>query len=69
MSFLWGAIVGTASPIPYWYSIFFITVLIHRCGRDFERYIFFIVEIYEVTNNRLGVRASMARTGNATAKS
>lgn len=37
MSFLWGAIVGTASPIPYFYSLFFITVLVHRCGRDFER--------------------------------
>lgn len=37
MSFLWGAIVGTATPIPYFYSIFFITVLTHRCGRDFER--------------------------------
>jgi len=37
MSFLWGAIIGTATPIPYFYCIFFITVLIHRCGRDFER--------------------------------
>jgi hypothetical protein len=37
MSFLWGAVVGTATPIPYFYSVFFITVLIHRCGRDFER--------------------------------
>jgi Delta24(24(1))-sterol reductase len=39
MSFLWGAIVGTASPIPYFYPVFFITVLVHRCGRDFERYV------------------------------
>jgi delta24(24(1))-sterol reductase len=39
MSFTWGAIVGFATPIPYFYSVFFITVLIHRCGRDFERYV------------------------------
>lgn len=39
MSFTWGAIVGFATPIPYFYAVFFITVLIHRCGRDFERYI------------------------------
>lgn len=37
MSFTWGAVVGFCSPIPYFYSVFFITVLIHRCGRDFER--------------------------------
>ncbi|TFY77412.1 hypothetical protein EWM64_g6598 [Hericium alpestre] len=36
-SFTWGLVVGTASPIPYFYSVFFITVLVHRCGRDFER--------------------------------
>jgi len=36
-SFTWGLVVGTATPIPYFYSVFFITVLIHRCGRDFER--------------------------------
>jgi Delta24(24(1))-sterol reductase len=39
MSFTWGLIVGRCSPIPYFYSVFFITVLIHRCGRDFERYV------------------------------
>jgi delta24(24(1))-sterol reductase len=39
MSFLWGAIIGSASPIPYFYPVFFITVLVHRCGRDFERYV------------------------------
>lgn len=39
MSFTWGAIIGTATPIPYFYSVFFITVLIHRCSRDFERYV------------------------------
>jgi delta24(24(1))-sterol reductase len=37
MSFTWGLVVGTASPIPYFYSVFFITVLIHRTTRDFER--------------------------------
>ncbi|KAJ8514585.1 hypothetical protein ONZ45_g7891 [Pleurotus djamor] len=37
MSFTWGAIIGSATIIPYFYSVFFITVLIHRCGRDFER--------------------------------
>ncbi|KAK0202558.1 ergosterol biosynthesis ERG4/ERG24 [Desarmillaria ectypa] len=37
MSFTWGAIIGLATPIPYFYSVFFITVLIHRCSRDFER--------------------------------
>ena len=38
MSFTWGLVVGTASPIPYFDSIFFITVLIHHTMRDFERY-------------------------------
>ncbi|PBK99714.1 ERG4/ERG24 ergosterol biosynthesis protein [Armillaria gallica] len=37
MSFTWGAVIGLATPIPYFYSVFFITVLIHRCSRDFER--------------------------------
>lgn len=36
-SFLWGAIAGTHSIIPYYYSLFFLAVLTHRCGRDFER--------------------------------
>ncbi|KIK61797.1 hypothetical protein GYMLUDRAFT_42843 [Collybiopsis luxurians FD-317 M1] len=37
MSLTWGLVIGTATPIPYFYSVFFITVLVHRCGRDFER--------------------------------
>lgn len=37
MSLTWGAIVGTSTIIPYFYSIFFIVVLLHRCTRDFER--------------------------------
>lgn len=37
MSFTWGLCQGTCSAIPYFYSVFFIVVLIHRCGRDFER--------------------------------
>ncbi len=46
MSFTWGLVVGTASPIPYFYSVFFITVLIHRTTRDFERYAnFFFCDI------------------------
>lgn len=37
MSLTWGAIIGTCTIIPYFYSVFFITVLVHRCTRDFER--------------------------------
>ena len=36
-AFLWGAIAGTRSVIPYYYSVFFLAVLTHRCSRDFER--------------------------------
>ena len=36
-AFLWGAIAGTNSIIPYYYSVFFLAVLTHRCGRDFDR--------------------------------
>ncbi|KIK54331.1 hypothetical protein GYMLUDRAFT_48874 [Collybiopsis luxurians FD-317 M1] len=37
MSLTWGLVIGTATAIPYFYSVFFITVLVHRTGRDFER--------------------------------
>ncbi|KAI0666820.1 ERG4/ERG24 ergosterol biosynthesis protein [Trametes maxima] len=37
MSLTWGLCQGPCSAIPYFYSVFFIVVLIHRCGRDFER--------------------------------
>ena len=37
MSLTWGLCQGMCSAIPYFYSVFFIVVLIHRCGRDFER--------------------------------
>lgn len=37
MALTWGLVQGGCSVIPYFYSVFFITVLIHRCGRDFER--------------------------------
>ena len=40
MSLTWGLCIGTASPIPYFYSVFFIAVLTHRVGRDFERKVF-----------------------------
>ena len=49
MSFTWGAVIGFATPIPYFYSVFFIVVLIHRCSRDFERCV--IVFLPCVDNN------------------
>ncbi|KAG8717888.1 C-24(28) sterol reductase [Ceratobasidium sp. 394] len=36
-SLTWGLCVGLCSPIPYFYSLFFFTVLVHQCGHDFER--------------------------------
>lgn len=47
MSLTWGAIVGTASVIPYFYSVFFIVTLLHRCTRDFERFVFFFLSCLE----------------------
>lgn len=41
MSLTWGAIIGTTTIIPYFYSMFFIVVLLHRCTRDFERWVLF----------------------------
>lgn len=53
--------MGTATPIPYFYSVFFITVLIHRCGRDFERYVKIKREF--IFLSVAGVLSSTARTG------
>ena len=36
-SLTWGLCAGTGSLIPYFYPLFFLAVLTHRCGRDFER--------------------------------
>jgi len=36
-SLTWGLCVGTCTPIAYFYPAFFLAVLTHRCGRDFER--------------------------------
>jgi hypothetical protein len=69
MSFLWGAIVGRASAIPYFYPCFFITVLVHRCGRDFERYVFlYLAGFSSLIADCAGVPSSTARTGTATAR-
>ena len=60
MSLTWGAIIGTTTIIPYFYSVFFITVLLHRCTRDFERYvlelIFFIKLLYELCIFRCSIK-------------
>jgi len=36
-SLTWGLSAGLNTPITFFYPAFFMTVLIHRCGRDFER--------------------------------
>ena len=71
MSLTWGAIIGTTTIIPYFYSVFFITVLLHRCTRDFERY------AIKLMKNHLsglifaysGAQSSMGKIGNVTVKS
>jgi hypothetical protein len=69
MSFTWGLVVGTASPIPYFYSVFFITVLVHRTTRDFERCVPFpTVSMSPMLIRKLGVPSSMAKTGIAIAR-
>jgi delta24(24(1))-sterol reductase len=47
MSLTWGAIIGTTTIIPYFYSMFFIVVLLHRCTRDFERCVVFLLHYSE----------------------
>lgn len=36
-SLTWGLTAGFNTPITLWYPIFFLAVLTHRCGRDFEK--------------------------------
>ena len=48
MSLTWGAIIGTTTIIPYFYSMFFIVVLLHRCTRDFERCVVFLLRYSEM---------------------
>ena len=48
MSLTWGAIIGTTTIIPYFYSMFFIVVLLHRCTRDFERCVVFLPRYSEM---------------------
>ena len=70
MSLMWGAVVGTASIIPYFYCVFFIVVLIHRCGRDFERYesIMPFVAMALTSYSFIGALSSMEKTGSAIAQ-
>lgn len=71
MSLTWGAIIGTTTIIPYFYSVFFITVLLHRCTRDFERYVLELIKkivLFEFNFAYSGVQSSMGKTGNVTAK-
>ena len=72
MSLTWGAIIGTTTIIPYFYSVFFITVLLHRCTRDFERYVLDHIKKKLVLSELIfaysGAQSSMAKIGNVTAK-
>ncbi|CAK9783413.1 delta24(24-1) sterol reductase [Cutaneotrichosporon oleaginosum] len=36
-AFTWGATAGFNTPITMFYPVFFLAVLTHRCGRDFEK--------------------------------
>ena len=37
MALSWGAICGFRSPIPFFYSFFFLCMILHRTWRDIER--------------------------------
>lgn len=70
MSLTWGLVIGAATPIPYFYSVFFITVLVHRCGRDFERCVHSLTvkDFLEFSFLFIVVLSSMAKIGNVTAR-
>jgi delta24(24(1))-sterol reductase len=34
---MWAVSAGFVTPITYFYPAFFLAVLTHRCGRDFEK--------------------------------
>lgn len=36
-SLMWGVSAGFVTPITFFYPVFFLAVLTHRCGRDFEK--------------------------------
>jgi delta24(24(1))-sterol reductase len=36
-SFTWAVCAGFVTPITFYYPVFFLAVLLHRTGRDFER--------------------------------
>ena len=62
MSLTWGAIAGTTTIIPYFYPAFFIAVLVHRVGRDFERSVLNFWPIV-LTNVIVDARSSTEKTG------